>query len=87
MIVIEFTQYIMLEINVAKLANLELPWYLKTFNDLYQEYPVFSNNYIVDKNSKIYKKDTFEEENELIDKCRILQYDIMYKKKYITIEK
>lgn len=76
-----------LGINVAKLANLELPWYLKTFNNLYQEYPVFSNNYIVDKNSKIYKKDIFEEENELIDKCRILQYDIMYKKKYITIEK
>ena len=80
MIFIEFTQYIMLEINVAKLANLELQQYLKIFNDLYQEYSVFSNNYIVDKNNKIHKKDTFEEENELIDKCRILQYDIMYKK-------
>ena len=54
---------------------------------MYQKYPVFSNKYIIDKNNRILEKANFEEKNKLIDSCRRLQYDIMYKKKYITIDK
>ena len=54
---------------------------------MYQKYPVFSNKYIIDKNNRILEKANFEEKNKLIDSYRRLQYDIMYKKKYITIDK
>ena len=54
---------------------------------MYQKYPVFSNKYIIDKNNRILEKANFEEKNKLIDSCRRLQYDIMYKKKYIKIDK
>lgn len=76
-----------LGINVLKTANINLPWYLEEFNKLYKEYPVFTNQYIMDKNGQVYNAESFKVNNELIDRCRILEYDLLIKKKYIEIRK
>lgn len=85
----EFFEYMSpgnLSLAIMKLANVEIPWYLQEFTKLYEEYPAINNQLTINKdynfiNSKYLQKD------DIINKCEILQYDLLIKKKYIMIDK
>ncbi len=74
-----------LSLEIMKMAGVELPWYLKEFDKLYSEYPAINNQLVIDKEGSIKSSDNLQE-NDLIKKCRILQYDLLIKKKYIPVE-
>ncbi len=73
-----------LSIEIMKIANIEIPWYLKNFEELYAKYPAFNNQLIMDNEGNILKSEECVED-ELIKKCKILQYDLLIKKKYIEV--
>lgn len=71
-------------LNILDMANINMPWYLKPFKKLYEEYPVINNRIIIDKDGNIVNEEKIKN-NNLIDNCEILQYDILIKNKYIDI--
>ncbi len=66
-----------LSMKMLNSANIELPWYYKYISEFYNEYPVFTDRFIIDKNNR-YIDSSFR--NELIDNYNIIQYDILYEK-------
>lgn len=73
-----------LSISLLNLCNIELPWYLKTFEKLYNLYPSINNQFVIDAEGKIFEPKQIEN-TDLINDCRIIQYDLLIKKKYIDI--
>ena len=65
-----------LSMKVLKEANIELPWYYKFMGKFYEKYSIYTKRFIIDNDGVNYNLDTT---NELIDKYRILQYNLMYK--------
>lgn len=74
-----------LSINLMRLANIELPWYLKKFEELYNNYPAINNKYVISEEGEEINTNKITN-YDLIKDCKILQYDLLIKKKYITIE-
>lgn len=74
-----------LGINIMKMANIELPWYLKAFNELYEKYPAFNNKIVIDNNGKEIQNEEVEN-SKIVRECRILQYDLLIKNKYIDVK-
>lgn len=71
--------------KLLDLANInDIPWYLKPFYELYEEYPIINNKFIINKNGEKIRKENMED-SVLIDNCKILQYDLLIKNKYIDI--
>ena len=75
----------LLSINIMRLANINMSWYLKYFEELYSIYPAINNEFIIDHYYNLIDEETIMN-NEYINNCRILQYDLLIKKKYIEIE-
>lgn len=74
-----------LGINTLKLSNINIPWYLKKFEELYLEYPVVTNQIIINKDGK--ELDTVLDKHKvLLEQCEIIQYDLLIKKEYIEID-
>lgn len=73
-----------LGLNIMEIANIDVPWYLEPFKVLYEKYPVINNKIIINKEGKTIK-DYNIEDSKLIKDCRILQYDLLIKNKYIDI--
>lgn len=74
-----------LGLKLLEFANItDIPWYLKPFYELYEEYPFINNQFIINKDDEIIKKEEMED-SVLIDNCKILQYDLLIKNKYIDI--
>ena len=74
-----------LSINVMKLANIEIPWYLKKYEELYKLYPVINNQLVITNEGKVLNTQEIMNYN-IVNDCRIIQYDLLIKKKYIDIE-
>ena len=74
-----------LSINIMRLSKIEVPWYLKKFEELYKIYPVINNQFIITNDRKILSVDKISN-YDLIKDCRILQYDLLIKKKYISVK-
>lgn len=73
-----------LGLNILEMANIEIPWYLEPFKELYNKYPAINNRFILNKKGDIIAG-TDVEDQELIINCNVLQYDLLIKKKYINI--
>lgn len=73
-----------LSISLLKLCNIELPWYLKKFEELYNNYPSINNQFVLDEEGRMLLPKQIED-FDLINDCRILQYDLLIKKKLIEI--
>ena len=73
-----------LGLNILEMANIEMPWYLKPFRELYNKYPAINNKFILDNEGKVIEG-TNVDDQELIMDCNILQYDLLIKKKYINV--
>lgn len=73
-----------LGLNVMKMANIDMPWYLEPFKELYEKYPVINNKIIIDKSGKTIQQ-YYPSDSEIIKNCRILQFDLLIKNKYIDI--
>jgi len=74
-----------LSINIMRLANIEIPWYFKKFEELYKNYPAINNQLVITNEGK--KININQITNyDLINDCRILQYDLLIKKKYIPVK-
>lgn len=74
-----------LSINLLKMSNIQLPWYLQKFEELYINYPAINNNFVINKDGSVLKIEKIKNE-DLVNDCRILQYDLLIKKKYIQIQ-
>lgn len=74
-----------LSVNVMNLSNIETSWYYKKFEELYQRYPVINNKCVITNENKMLSC-TDIAQFDIINDCRILQYDLLIKKKYISIE-
>lgn len=74
-----------LSLNILNICDIDLPWYLKKFKTLYDNYKVINNQLIYDKNSNVLNTQTIKD-SKIINECLILQYDLLIKKKYIPIE-
>lgn len=74
-----------LSMNILGKCEIDLPWYLKSFRRLYENYPVFNNQNVVTAEGKILEKDDVEY-RDIVNDCRILQYDLLIKKKHIKVE-
>lgn len=74
-----------LSISIMKLLDIELPWYLKVFDALYEKFPVINNQLIIDKDCKMIDLEEAIDYN-LVNDCRIIQYDLLINKKYIPVE-
>lgn len=61
-----------LGLQVLRLANIDLPWYLLPFEELYKIEPALSQKF-----SNV--------NNQLLNECEIIQYDLLIKKKYIPV--
>lgn len=73
-------------LKLLNIANInDIPWYLKPFYELYEEYPVINNKVIINKEGEKIRKENIEEDSLLINNCEILQYDLLIKNKYIGI--
>lgn len=73
-----------LGLNILDMANINNPWYLEPFKELYEKYPIINNKIIIDKEGQVIEKEEIEDD-ELIKNCEILQYDLLIKNKYIDI--
>ena len=73
-----------LGLNILDMANIEIPWYLKPFKELYNKYPAINNKNILNKQGNVIAGTAIEDQ-ELIINCKVLQYDLLIKKKYINI--
>lgn len=73
-----------LGLKMLDLANINTPWYLMPFKELYEKYPAINNKIILNEQGNIITKPKTEDQ-ELIINCRVLQYDLLIKKKYINI--
>lgn len=73
-----------LGINILKLSNINIPWYLEKFEKLYLEYPIMTNQIIIDKTGKRLDA-VLDKDKILLGQCEILQYDLLIKKKYIEV--
>ena len=73
-----------LSFSVMKLANIAKTWYFNEFEKLYEEYPVFNNQLVITKDFQPMLPDAVEN-NELIKKVQVLQYDLLMKRKYISL--
>lgn len=74
-----------LSLNITQLSNIQIPWYLKKFEQLYKEYPVINNKCVVTKTERVLDVNDIIN-YDLVNDCRILQYDLLIKKKYIPVE-
>lgn len=74
-----------LSINILKMCNIQLPWYLTKIEQLYTNYPAINNNFVIKSDKMVLKKDEIKN-NDLVNDCRILQYDLLINKKYIPIQ-
>lgn len=69
-----------LGLNLYNLSGNELPWYLKPFDELYEEYIVFNNNIVYNNDGEVITKEELNN-RELVQKCGILQYEMLIKRK------
>lgn len=74
-----------LSLNIMRLSNIEIPWYFKKYEELYRIYPAINNQLVLTSEGKILNKE-YVSNNDLVNDCRILQYDLLIKKKYILVE-
>ncbi len=74
-----------LSLSIMKLANIEMPWYYKEFSKLYKEYPAINNQLAINRDYIIFNFN-YIPKDDIIEKCEILQYDLLIKKKYIPVE-
>lgn len=74
-----------LGLKILDLANIDTPWYLKPFKELYNIYPAINNQIIINQYGNVIAGTEIEDQ-ELIINCNILQYDILIKKKFIDIK-
>lgn len=81
----EFMSPSCLAVNILKISNIELPWYLKKFEQLYINYPSINNNFVINKEAKIIRPETIKN-YDIVKDCNVLQYDLLIKKKYIPIK-
>lgn len=71
-----------LGLTLFKLSGNTLPWYMKPFEQIYEEYPIINNQIIVNKEMDVVRKEEIKN-IELIKNANILQYDLLIKKRYI----
>ena len=74
-----------LGLKILDLANIDTKWYLKPFKELYNIYPAINNQIIINQYGNVIAGTEIEDQ-ELIINCKILQYDILIKKKFIDIK-
>lgn len=70
-----------LGLKVMEMANIDVPWYYEYLENIYEQYPVITNQFIFNKNNEICTNTEIEE----IKNYHILQYDLLHKRKYIPI--
>ena len=74
-----------LTLGIADLANIELPWYMNAFKEMYESYPVISNQFVIDKDYNVMETEKVKDEF-IVKMCNILQYDLLIEKKYIPVK-
>jgi len=70
-----------LALKISEMANLEIPWYYKYIQSIYEKYPVITNQFIMDNNNILYTSI----EDDKIKNYQVLQYDLLHKRKYIPV--
>lgn len=75
-----------LGLQVSKLSNIDIPWYYSALEEIYSKFPVITNNFLIDSYGNEYK-DFPEEYRNLETNFKVLQYDLLLKKKYIEINR
>ena len=63
-----------LAMKVMENANIELPWYYRFIEKFYEEYPVCTNRFLIDKEGR-----NISSTIKLIDNYNIIQYHLLYK--------
>lgn len=74
-----------LSLKTLKLAGIKTPWYLEKFEELYEKYPAINNQFAISKNYEFMSANNIRKE-EILNTCKILQYDLLIKKRYINIK-
>lgn len=69
-----------LSMEILNKANINLPWYYDYISYFYEQYPVCTKRFLIDKYGEQLDVNT---RNEIIDNYNIIQYDLLYKKKVI----
>lgn len=69
-----------LGLSIYNLSGNDLPWYMMPFNELYEEYLVFNNNIVYNNDGEVISKEELKN-RELVQKCGILQYEMLIKRK------
>ena len=67
--------------DIEYTANINLPWYYDYISYFYEQYPVCTKRFLIDKYGEQLDVNT---RNEIIDNYNIIQYDLLYKKKVIN---
>lgn len=70
-----------LGLKLLELSNIDLPWYYKYIKETYNKYPVITNQFIINKENRVCT-DIISQE---INNYEMLQYDLLYKKRYIPV--
>lgn len=67
-----------LSMEILNKANINLPWYYDYISYFYEQYPVCTKRFLIDKYGEQLDVNT---RNEIIDNYNIIQYDLLYQKK------
>lgn len=70
-----------LGLKILEMSNIEMPWYYRYIQSIYEEYPVITNQFIINNQNNICKNIT----NKRMQNYMILQYDLLHKRKYIPV--
>lgn len=68
-----------LGLRVYELSGNSLPWYLRLYKDIYQEYEVFNNQFVVDNDGDFLDREVVDN-SYLVQKGEWLQYKILNKR-------
>ena len=74
-----------ISIDIMKLANINIPWYLTKFDKMYDNYPAINNKYAITKKNEVLEYNDIIK-LDIMNDCEVLQYDLLMKKKYIPVE-
>ncbi len=69
-------------LSVMKYANIGMPWYMEFIKKIYDKYPVFQGEYIMNEKFE-YLEGIYEEDRPVFDAYKLIQFDLIDGKNYI----
>ncbi len=69
-------------LSVLEYANIGMPWYMNLFKEVYEKYPVFQGEYIMNPEFE-YLKGIDEKDRPLFDAYKLIQFDLLDGENYI----